>query len=592
MYRALTRLHSSTDATPDELHALGQEIVGQVRAELVGTGRQLFGTSDLREIFDRLSNDPTQRYGSRDEMLGHARRVVAAAEVAAPAWFTTVPDEPCSVEPVPEAEEAGSPPAYYMTGAVDGSRQGTYFLNTSEPGERHRYMAEDMAFHEAVPGHHFQLTIARESARPARRPAACSRTRPAPRDGGSTASAWPTRWVSTATTPPAWACSPPTPGGPAGWSSTPVSTRRGWTRSQAVDWMAEHTPLPPIEIDAEVDRYISYPGQALSYMVGRREIERLRAGPPRPLGDAFDIKEFHDVILRAGIMPLAAPGGHGRALGRPGPAADRADQPAMASSSATVLGGQGQAGTGHVLLEVVDRRRARDEQDVRRALQQPRQGDGHGGRAEAGGDGAEGVGLQRGEPTEGEVGHVGDALGGQRVDQRVVDPVGDVVEVLHADDRGDRLRLGDLVGVDGADAEVADEPLLLQLGERAERLGDRPGLGRRRSPPTRRLTTSRASRPSRRRLSCTAWRSSSGERACGHPPSASRRAPDLGHEVQVVGVGVQRLLDDLVGDVGAVEVAGVDVGDAELDHPRSTATAPSRSSGGPKTPGPASCMAP
>jgi len=305
MYRALTRLHSSTDATPDELHALGQEIVGQVRAELVGTGRQLFGTSDLREIFDRLSNDPTQRYGSRDEMLGHARRVVAAAEVAAPAWFTTVPDEPCSVEPVPEAEEAGSPPAYYMTGAVDGSRHGTYFLNTSEPGERHRYMAEDMAFHEAVPGHHFQLTLAMESRDlpPARRmlsDTACAEgwglyserlademglySDDTARMGLFAADSWRA-------------------------SRLVVDTglhALGWTRDQAVAWMAAHTPLPPIEIDAEVDRYISYPGQALSYMVGRREIERLRAASTEALGDAFDIKEFHDVILRAGIMPLAA----------------------------------------------------------------------------------------------------------------------------------------------------------------------------------------------------------------------------------------------------------------------------------------------
>ena len=305
MYRALTRLHSSTGATPDELHALGLEIVGQVRTELIGTGRRLFGTSDLGEIFDRLSNDAAQRYGSRDEMLDHARRVVAAAEAAAPAWFTTVPVETCSVEPVPEAEESGSAPAYYMTGAIDGSRHGTYFLNTSEPGERHRYMAEDMAFHEAVPGHHFQLTLAMESSElpPARRilsDTACAEgwglyserlademglySDDTARMGLFAADSWRA-------------------------SRLVVDTglhALGWTRRQAVEWMTEHTPLPPIEIDAEVDRYISYPGQALSYMVGRREIDRLRAVATDTLGDAFDIKDFHDVILRAGIMPLAA----------------------------------------------------------------------------------------------------------------------------------------------------------------------------------------------------------------------------------------------------------------------------------------------
>jgi uncharacterized protein (DUF885 family) len=305
MYRVLSRFHSSSDATADELHDLGREIVEDVRTELVRTGGRLFGTSDLREIFDRLANDPAQRYGDRQEMLDHARRVVSSAEAAAPAWFSTVPDEPCTVEPVSEAEEAGSPPAYYMTGAVDGSRPGTYFLNTSEPGERHRYMAEDMAFHEAVPGHHFQLTIARESADlpPARRllmDTACAEgwglyserlademglySDDTARMGLFAADSWRA-------------------------SRLVVDTglhARGWTRSQAVEWMAEHTPLPQIEIDAEVDRYISYPGQALSYMVGRREIERLRAVSRDALGDTFDIKEFHDVILRAGIMPLAA----------------------------------------------------------------------------------------------------------------------------------------------------------------------------------------------------------------------------------------------------------------------------------------------
>ncbi len=305
MYRVLSRFHSSSDATADELHDLGREIVEDVRTELVRTGGRLFGTSDLREIFDRLANDPAQRYGDRQEMLDHARRVVSSAEAAAPAWFSTVPDEPCTVEPVSEAEEAGSPPAYYMTGAVDGSRPGTYFLNTSEPGERHRYMAEDMAFHEAVPGHHFQLTIARES-RTCPPPVACSWTRPAPRDGASTANAWPTRWVSTATTPPVWACSPPTPGGPAGWSSTPVCTpgdgpgaRRwsGWPstpRCPRSRSMRRSTVTSPIRAR-----------RCRTWWAGGRSSGSAPVSRDA-LGDTFDIKEFHDVILRAGIMPLAA----------------------------------------------------------------------------------------------------------------------------------------------------------------------------------------------------------------------------------------------------------------------------------------------
>ena len=127
-----------------KLHAMGLEIVEQVREEFAETGTRLWGTTDTAGIFDRLSNDPALRYRSRKEMLDHAKRGVAAAEAEAPRWFATVPDEPCTVEAVPEMEEAGAAGAYYMPGAIDGSRSGTYFLNTSKPEERHRYAAEDM----------------------------------------------------------------------------------------------------------------------------------------------------------------------------------------------------------------------------------------------------------------------------------------------------------------------------------------------------------------------------------------------------------------------------------------------------------------
>ena len=305
MYRAMARLHTSTNYTPDELHAMGLEIVGQVREELVETGSRLWGTSEPAEIFDHLCNDPDLRYASRDEMLEHARRVVAAAERAAPRWFATVPDQPCTVEPVPEAEEAGMAAAYYMPGAIDGSRCGTYYLNTSKPEERHRYAAEDIAFHEAVPGHHFQLTIAMEStdlalARRVLHDTACAEgwglyserlademglySDDVARMGLFAADSWRA-------------------------SRLVVDTglhALGWSRQQAVDWLGANTPMPRLEVESEVDRYISFPGQALAYMVGRREIVRLRALAAARLGSGFDLKQFHDLILRVGILPLPA----------------------------------------------------------------------------------------------------------------------------------------------------------------------------------------------------------------------------------------------------------------------------------------------
>jgi uncharacterized protein (DUF885 family) len=304
MYQALARHHTSMSYSPDELHAMGQDIVDQVLEEIVETGSTLFGTTEVPAIFERLS-DPSLGYANREEMLEHAERVVAAAEAEAPKWFATVPDVACSVAAVPEAEEAGMAGAYYMPGSIDGSRSGTYYLNTSQPQERHRYVAEDIAFHEAVPGHHFQLTIAMESkdlvpARQVLYDTACAEgwglyserlademglySDDLARMGLFTADAWRA-------------------------SRLVVDTglhALGWSRQQAIDWMAAHTPLPRLEVETEIDRYISYPGQALAYMVGRREIVRLRTMATEQLGDRFDLREFHDMILRAGILPLPA----------------------------------------------------------------------------------------------------------------------------------------------------------------------------------------------------------------------------------------------------------------------------------------------
>jgi uncharacterized protein (DUF885 family) len=305
MYEALVRQHTSMTYTPDELHVLGLEVVESVHDEFRDVGARLWGMSDLPAIFERMVSDPALRYESRTEMLEHARRVVARAEAEAPKWFSVVPDVACVVEPVPAAEEEAMALAYYLVGALDGSRPGTYFLNTSRPEERVRHAAEDTAFHEAVPGHHFQLTIALEAENlvPARRVLvdnACAEgwglyserlademglyTDDLMRLGLFAADVWRAGRLVVDTGLHAM----------------------GWTRAQAIDWLAEHAPMPRIEIESEVDRYISYPGQALAYMVGRREILRFRRAAAERLGSNFDLREFHDVVLRAGSLPLPA----------------------------------------------------------------------------------------------------------------------------------------------------------------------------------------------------------------------------------------------------------------------------------------------
>ena len=340
MYGALARHHTSMRYSAEELHALGREIVDQVLEEIVETGSRLFATTDVREIFDRLSH-PSLRYRSREEMLEHARRVVAAAEAEAPKWFATVPDVPCTVAPVPETEEAGMTSAYYMPGAIDGSRAGTYYLNTSQPEKRHRYSAEDIAFHEAVPGHHFQLTIALESkdlapARQVLSDTACAEgwglyaerlademglySDDLARMGLFAADAWrATRLV--------------------------VDTglhALGWTRQAAVDWMTAHTPLPPLEIEAEIDRYISFPGQALAYMVGpardraaARRGRRTTGAALRPEGIPRPGAAGRDPSVARARPYRRALGGAPLPVGRRGPAQRSRAQRALRSASST-----------------------------------------------------------------------------------------------------------------------------------------------------------------------------------------------------------------------------------------------------------------
>jgi uncharacterized protein (DUF885 family) len=305
MYEVLVRQHTSSTTTPEELHALGLEIVEAVHDEFREAGERVWGISDLGSIFERMVGDPALRYQGREEMLEHARQVVARAETEAPKWFGVVPAVPCVVEPVPAAEEEAVASAYYMPGAIDGSRPGTYYLNTSRPEERVRHAAEDTAFHEAVPGHHFQLTIALEAenlvmARRVLVDTACGEgwglyserlademglyTDDMMRLGLFAADVWRAGRLVVDTGLHAM----------------------GWTRAQTIDWLAEHAPMPRMEIESEVDRYISYPGQALAYMVGQREILRLRRSAAERLGPAFDLSEFHDVVLRAGSLPLPA----------------------------------------------------------------------------------------------------------------------------------------------------------------------------------------------------------------------------------------------------------------------------------------------
>ncbi|HKJ57374.1 MAG TPA: DUF885 domain-containing protein, partial [Nitriliruptoraceae bacterium] len=162
-YATLARIHTSLTSSPDEMHAIGvTNAQHDLVEEWLTIGRRALGIEGLAELFDRLRTDPALRYDSPAAMVTHAQEVVARAWEHIDGWFNARPKAPCQVLPVPDSLAPAMPPAYYFPPAEDGSRPGTYFINTHEASERQRYPYEAIAFHEAIPGHHFDRTLAQE----------------------------------------------------------------------------------------------------------------------------------------------------------------------------------------------------------------------------------------------------------------------------------------------------------------------------------------------------------------------------------------------------------------------------------------------
>lgn len=302
-YAKLAKGHTTTTRTPDELHQTGLDVLAGLTAEYAEIGGRVFGTGDQAEILQRLRTDPAMRWRDADELLAAARAAIQRAEQVAPQWFGRLPSQSCVVEAVPAAEAPGAPGAYYMQPAMDGSRPGTYYANTHEAEKRDRYSAESVAFHEAVPGHHFQLTIAQELTElPLLR-----------------------RLASITAFDEGWGLYAERLADEMDLYSDDVAKlgmlsedslracrlvvdtglhAKGWSRQQAVDFMVANTATSRLEIETEVDRYISAPGQALAYMIGRLEIQRIRAAAQAQLGDRFDLRSFHDLVLGNGPLPM------------------------------------------------------------------------------------------------------------------------------------------------------------------------------------------------------------------------------------------------------------------------------------------------
>jgi uncharacterized protein (DUF885 family) len=302
-YLKRIRVETSLDRTPEDLHRLGLEEVARIRAQLSALGGKVLGTTDLAEIQQRLRSDPAMHFTTAEEVEAKAREALARAKAAIPNWFGMLPKADCQVKVMGMHEAPNSTIAYYRQPAADGSRPGHYMINTYKPETRPRYEAEALAFHESIPGHHLQIAIAQElTGIPEFR-----------KHQGVTAfvEGWGLYSERLADdmglysgdldrigmlSYDAWrAC------------RLVVDTgmhAMGWSRQQAIDYMVANTVLAENNIVNEVDRYLTWPGQALAYKCGQIEILKLRDEAKRRLGERFDIKQFHDVVLRNGAVAL------------------------------------------------------------------------------------------------------------------------------------------------------------------------------------------------------------------------------------------------------------------------------------------------
>jgi uncharacterized protein (DUF885 family) len=307
IYAFLARLHTTTELTPGQLHEIGQTDLQAIHTEMRAIMRQLGDTqSSIREFTERLIHDPANLPSSRQELIDISQRLLDQATAALPRAFGRLPRTPCVVKAVDEFRERDAPAAYYFQPSADGSRPGTFNVNTFEPSARPRHTLPALAFHEAVPGHHLQIALGQELT-----------GLPAFRRLG-------TGWLATAFVE-GWALYTERLAdelglypddlarfgmlGYQGWRACRLVVDTGiheqrWSRQRAIDFFFNNVGLSERETVNEVDRYIVWPGQALAYKIGQREIERLRAESKEQQGARFDLRAFHDALLGHAAIPL------------------------------------------------------------------------------------------------------------------------------------------------------------------------------------------------------------------------------------------------------------------------------------------------
>ena len=291
------------DLTAEDIHRIGLDEVARIRTEMEGIIREVGFRGSFAEFLTFLRTDPRFYAKTPEELLREAAFIAKEVDGKLPSLFRTLPRQPYGVEPVPDHLAPKYTGGRYVGASAGGTRAGTYWVNTYALESRPLYVLRSLTLHEAVPGHHLQNALRQELAGlPEFR-----------------------RFSSNSAFGEGWGLYSEYLGVEAGIYKTPydhfgrltyemwracrlvVDTGMhalGWSREEAMAFMRENTALSLHEIRTETDRYISWPGQALAYKLGELKIKELRRGAEEALGEDFDIREFHDVILRNGAVPL------------------------------------------------------------------------------------------------------------------------------------------------------------------------------------------------------------------------------------------------------------------------------------------------
>jgi uncharacterized protein (DUF885 family) len=305
LYRTQIRSWTTLDLDPREVHEIGMDELRIVdeRRRAIAEGA---GATSAAEYRQRLADDPANTPNSKAELLERAREDIERAMVVAPRYFGTLPRAGCEVKAVEEFKEKDAPFAYYFPPATDGSRGGTYYANGYDLPSRKYTKLATTTYHEAVPGHHFQIALEQENPN-----LSTFRRLGARIVGGAYVEGWGLYSEKLADEMGLFRNDAERFGmlDAVAWRAARLVVDTGlhalrWTRQQSIDFMLE-TGLSETDATIETDRYIAWPGQALTYMIGCREIERLRAELSARDGSRFDLRAFHDQVLGHGSLPLA-----------------------------------------------------------------------------------------------------------------------------------------------------------------------------------------------------------------------------------------------------------------------------------------------